>query len=117
MKLIYEKCGDYLVPNILPNPEPEGELRKYGMMRKNYLANHHRGIYSGMLLEGRLKEHLLMIQEQAEGRFDVIVHQMAEKENVTERLKVADQMSWVRKMNSIRARADEILKDEIIYVL
>ena len=111
MKLIYEKCGDYLVPNLLPNQEPEGELRKYGMMRKNY------GIYSGLLLEGTLKEHLLMIQEQAEGRFDVIVRQMAEKENVTENLKAADQMSWVRKMNSIRARADEIVKDEIIYTL
>lgn len=58
-----------------------------------------------------------MIQEQAEGRFDVIVRQMAEKENVTEKLKATDQMSWVRKMNSIRARADEIVKDEIIYIL
>ena len=117
MKLIYEKCGDYFVPNLLPNPEPEGELRKYGTMRKNYLENHHRGIYSGMLLEGTLKEHLLLIQEQAERRFDVIVRQMAEKENVTEKLKTTDQMSWVRKMNNIRARADEIVKDEIIFVL
>lgn len=117
MKLIYENCGDYLVPNLLPNPEPEGVLRKYGTMRKNYLENHHRGIYSGMLLEGTLKEHLLLIQEQAEKRFDVIVRQMAEKENVTEKLKAADQMSWVRKMNNIRARADEIVKDEIIYIL
>ena len=117
MKLIYEKCGDYFVPNLLPNPEPEGELRKYGMMRENYLENHHRGIYSGMLLEGTLKEHLLLIQEQAERRFDVIVRQMAEKENVTEKLKTTGQMSWVRKMNNIRARADEIVKDEIIFVL
>ena len=70
-----------------------------------------------MLLEGRLEEHLLMIQEQAEGRFDIIVRQMAEKENVTEKLKAEDQIAWVRKMNSIRARADEIVKDEIIYIL
>ena len=117
MKLIYEKCGDYLVPNLLPNPEPEEELRRYGVMRKKYLENHHRGIYSGMLLEGTLKEHLLMIQEQAERRFDIIVRQMAEKENVTEKLKAEDQISWIRKMNSIRARADEIVKDEIIYIL
>ena len=117
MKLIYEKCGDYLIPNLLPNPEPEEELWRYGVMRKKYLENHHRGIYSGMLLEGTLKEHLLMIQEQAERRFDIIVRQMAEKENVTEKLKAEDQISWVRKMNSIRARADEIVKDEIIYIL
>lgn len=117
MELIYEKCGDYLVPNLLPDPEPEGELRKYGMMRRSFLENHHRGIYSGMLLEGTLKEHLLMIQEQAENRFDVLVQQMARRENVTEELKAEDQMSWVRKMNNIYARADEIVKEEIVYIL
>ncbi len=117
MEIIYEKCGDYLVPNLLPDPEPEGELRKYGLMRKRYLENYHRGIYSGMLLEGRLKEHLLMIQEQAENRFDILVQQMAERENVTEELKAKDQMSWVRKMNNIYARADEIVREEIVYML
>lgn len=85
MKLTYEKCGDYLIPNLIPNPEPEGELRKFGLMRKSYLENHRRGIYSGLLLSGRLKEHLLMIQEQAEEMFDLLVGQMAEREGVTER--------------------------------
>lgn len=89
MEIIYEKCGDYLVPNLLPDPEPEGELRKYG----------------------------LMIQEQAENRFDILVRQMAERENVTEELKAKDQMSWVRKMNNIYARADEIVREEIVYML
>lgn len=117
MEIIYEKCGDYLVPNLLPDPEPEGELRKYGLMRKRYLENYHRGIYSGMLLEGRLKEHLLMIQEQAENRFDILVRQMAERENVTEGLKAKDQMSWVRKMNNIYARSDQIVREEIVYML
>lgn len=87
MNLIYEKCGDYLIPNLVPDPEPEGELRKFGLMRKSYLENHRRGIYSGLLLSGKLKEHLLMIQEQAETRFDLLVEQMAKKEGVTERLK------------------------------
>lgn len=59
MEPTYEKCGDYLVPNLIPNQEPEGELRK------SYLENHRRGIYSGLLLSGKLKKHLLMIQEQA----------------------------------------------------
>ena len=70
MNLTYEKCGDYLIPNLIPDPEPEGELRKFGLMRKSYLENHRRGIYSGLLLSGELKKHLLMIQEQAEERFD-----------------------------------------------
>lgn len=62
MNITYEKCGDYLIPNLIPNPEPEGELRKFGLMRKSYLENHRRGIYSGLLLSGELKKHLLMIR-------------------------------------------------------
>ena len=115
MKLTYEKCGDYLIPNLIPDPEPEGELRKFGLMRKSYLENHRRGIYSGLLLSGKLKEHLLMIQEQAETRFDLLVEQMVEREGVTEQLKTQNQMLWVRKMNNIRARAEEIALREIVY--
>ena len=117
MNLTYEKCGDYLIPNLIPDPEPEGELRKFGLMRKFYLENYRRGIYSGLLLSGKLKEHLLMIQEQAEERFDLLVEQMAKQEGVTEQLKAQDQMLWVRRMNNIRARAEEIVGEEIIYCL
>ena len=115
MNITYEKCGDYLIPNLIPDPEPEGELRKFGLMRKSYLENHRRGIYSGLLLSGELKKHLLMIQEQAEERFDLLVEQMAKQERVTEQLKAQDQMLWVQKMNNIRARAEEIVREEIIY--
>ena len=117
MNITYEKCGDYLIPNLIPDPEPEGELRKFGLMRKSYLENHRRGIYSGLLLSGELKKHLLMIQEQAEERFDLLVEQMAKQEEVTEQLKEQNQMLWVRKMNGIRARAEEIVREEIIYTL
>lgn len=117
MKLIYEKCGDYLVPNLLPNPEPEGELRKFGLMRKYYLKEHRRGIYSGMVLSGKLKEHLIAIQEQAETRFDMLVEQMAEQEGVTERLKSEQQLLWVQRMNGIRERAEELVRQEIIFSL
>ncbi|WP_288838156.1 TnpV protein [uncultured Bacteroides sp.] len=117
MNITYEKCGDYLIPNLIPDPEPEGEVRKFGLMRKSYLKNHRRGIYSGLLLSGELKKHLLMIQEQAEERFDLLVEQMAKQEGVTERLKAQDQMLWVRRMNNIRARAEEIVREEIIFCL
>ncbi len=117
MKLTYEKCGDYLIPNLIPDPEPEGELRKFGLMRRSYLENHRRGIYSGLLLSGKLNEHLLMIQEQAETRFDLLVEQMAEREGVTEWLKAQNQMLWVRKMNNIRARAEKIVVTELVYQL
>ena len=117
MNITYEKCGDYLIPNLIPDPEPEGELRKFGLMRKSYLENHRRGIYTGLLLSGELKKHLLIIQEQAEERFDLLVAQMAEKEGVAERLKAENQMLWVRRMNNIRARAEEIVLNDMIYSL
>ena len=69
------------------------------------------------LLSGKLKEHLLMIQEQAEERFDLLVEQMAKQEGVTEQLKAQDQMLWVRRMNNLSARAEEIVREEIIFVL
>ena len=68
-----------------------------------------------MLLSGELKKHLLLIQEQAEGRFDLLVEQMAKQEGVTEKLKAQDQMLWVRKMNNIRNAAEEIVLNEIVY--
>ena len=117
MNITYEKCEDYLIPNLIPDPEPEGELRKFGLMRKSYLKNYRRGIYSGLLLSGELKKHLLMIQEQAEERFDLLVEQMAKQEGVTEQLEAQDQMLGVRRMNNIRARAEEIVRKEIIYCL
>lgn len=117
MNITYEKCGDYLIPNLIPNPEPEGKLRKFGLMRKSYLKNNRKGIYSGLLLSGELKKHLLMIQEQAEERFDLLVEQMTEREHVTEQLKERDQMLWVQRINNIRARAEEIVREEIIYTL
>ena len=117
MELTYEKCGDYLIPNLIPDWEPEGELRKFGRMRRQYLKEYRSGIYSGLLLTGKLKEHLLTVQGQAEQRFDVLVEQIAAAEGVTEQLKAVDQMLWVRKMNGIRARAEEVVREEIIYCL
>lgn len=115
MNLTYEKCGDYLIPNIIPESEPEGELRKFGLMRKHYLKEYKSGIYQGMVLSGKLKEHLLMVQEQAELQFDALVEQMAEREGVTEQLTGVNQMLWVQRMNNIRARAEEVVREEIIY--
>ena len=115
MNLTYEKCGDYLIPNFSPDPEPEGELRKFGLMRKCYLKEYRGGIYQGMVLSGTLKQHLLLVQEQAEIRFDVLIKQMADRGGVNEQLKAPDQMRWVRLMNNIRNAAEEIVLNEIIY--
>ena len=113
MNIKYKKNGDYLIPNLIPELEPEGELRKFGLMRKHYLKEHRSGIYQAMLLSGKLKKHLLMMQEQAEAQFDLLVKQMAEQEGVTEYLKEENQMLWVQRMNNIRERAEEIVITEI----
>ena len=115
MNITYEKNGDYLIPNLISDPEPEEELRKFGLMRKYYLKEHRSGIYQAMLLSGKLKEHLLMLQEQAETQFDLLVKQMAEREGVTEHLKEENQMLWVQRMNAVRETATEIVNNELIY--
>lgn len=117
MNLTYEKNGDYLIPMLQMDEQPEGTLTKYGLMRKNYLQEHKKGIYTGLLLKGKLKEHLLTIQEQAEQRMDLLTGQMMKQEGVTEKLKAENQMLWVQKMNSIRQSAEEIVLTELVYSL
>ena len=115
MELTYMQSGDYLIPNLTANSEPEEPLTKYGLMRRNFLKQHRRGTYSGMMLEGNLKEHCLMIQKQAEERMDLLTSQMAKSQGVNEALKASDQMKWVGLMNNIRASAEEIVLSELIY--
>ena len=115
MELTYEKNGDYLIPNLIPDSEPEEPLTKYGLMHRNYLKEHRRGIYSGMVLTGELQAHCLEIQEQAEQRMDFLTEQMAKSEGVDETLKAADPMRWVAKMNNIRHAAEESVTRELIY--
>ena len=115
MELEYIKTGDYYIPTLMANKEPEEALTKYGLMRKEFLKEHRRGIYTGMMLEGTLKEHCLTIQQQAEEQMDVLIEQMAQEQGVDEKLKVLDQMRWVRMMNNIRNAAEEIVINEIVY--
>ena len=115
MELTYMQSGDYLIPNLTVEKQPEKPLTKYGMMRRNYLKDHRKGTYSGMLLEGTLKAHCLTVQHQAEERMDLLTEQMAKAQGVDENLKAADQMKWVGLMNNIRASAEEMVLSELIY--
>jgi len=117
MKIEYMKCGDYLIPNLKANDEPAEPLTKYGLLHRSYLKEHRKGIYSGMMLEGTLKAHCLMVQEQAQERLDRIMSQLAESEGVNERLKAENQMEWVGRMNNIKARAEEIVLHELVYTM
>jgi hypothetical protein len=84
-------------------------------MRFEYLRNHHRGFFEGMLLKGNLNAHLEEIDQQANEMLELLTRQMAAQEGVTEQLKAADQLAWVGCMNSIRNRAEEIISAELIY--
>ena len=120
MKSIFEEMGGtysdisgYLIPNLaMPELPPLG---KYGRMLKRCLKEHRPALYSSMLLTGRLDQHLAEIDEACEERMELLTRQMAKQEGVTEVLKAADQMAWVRRMTSIHNRAEEIVLSELIY--
>jgi hypothetical protein len=111
----YRQEGDYLIPNLLPPKGSDISLGKYGRLRRTFLKEHHNGIYTAMLMDGSLWDHLHEIDQSCKERLDRIVTQMAEQENVTETLKAADQMEWVRRMNNIHNGAEEIVLHELVY--
>ena len=115
MKIEYIQSGDYKIPNIIANKEPEGTLTKYGLMRRSFLKEHKSWVYGEMLFTGRLKEHCLMIQKQAEERMDFLTEEMARAQGVDEQMKRRDQMGWVGRKNNIQNAAEEIVLRELIY--
>ena len=113
--LSYTLHGDYYLPDLILNEE-EAIYRKYGMLRKQSLKEYRSAKYQYLLLTGKLTEHLNQIDQEAREQMEILMEQMAEKQGVTEKLKVQDQMGWVRLMNNIKASVEEIVMREIIYV-
>ena len=111
----YTQVGDVLLPDLTIGEDGQQPISKYGRMRKRYLKEQHPIICSELLLSGKLYAHLLEIDEACEARMELLVHQMAEREDVTEALKAAEQMEWVRRMNSIQNRVEEIVLHELVY--
>ena len=114
MDLIYTRNSDYLFPALYLE-DANLPIGKYGLLRKSYLKEHKRGWYSSLLLTGKLDAHLAEIDRTCTERVDLITNQLARREGVTEALKAADQIEWVRRMNDIRARAEEIILNELVY--
>ena len=115
MTIQYHKSGDYYLPNLVIEATEHQPIGKYGRMRKRYLKEQHPILYSDLFLSGKLYPHLLEIDEACEGRMEFLTQQMAKQEGITEALKASDQMEWVRRMNSIRIRAEEIVLHELVY--
>lgn len=111
--ITYREEGDYLLPNLIAQESPK--IGVWGERRRRFLREHQSGIYSGLLLSGRLNAHLEEVDRNAEKMFFHLVKDMAEKGGITEGLKAANQMEWVQQMNTIRAQAQEIVETELIY--
>ena len=97
---------------------PDGgdyQIGKYGRMRRSYLKEHRKILYTNYVVEGTLFKHLAEIDQACNERMEIIVSAMSEQEGVTEALKAADQMEWVRRKNNIRNRAEEIILSELVY--
>ena len=114
MKLSFTQYGDVVLPDLCLEEEAY-PIGKYGLLRKSYLKDHKRGLYSSPLLTGKLDAHLAEIDRMCNERVELITNQLVKSEGVTEALKAVDQMEWIRHMNSIRARAEEIVLSELVY--
>ena len=108
--------GYYYVPNLVLAPESTNyPIRRYGKLKLRYLKEHNKPLYSILFMNLKLNEYLHNIDEECEERMEILIKQMAEKENVTEELKANNQLEWVKCMNNIKNRAEEIILKEIIY--
>ena len=112
-EITYHREGDYLVPNLLP-PESQ-HIGIWGIRRLNFLKQHHNGIYTGLLLSGKLIAHLEEIDCAANKMFELLMQQFMACEGITEELKSRDQMEWVRRMNCCRKTVEEIIREELIF--
>ena len=113
--LSYTLHGDYYLPDLAVNEE-ESTYGKYGMLRKQFLKEHRPARYQYLVMTGELTGHLNQVDQDAREQVEILVKQMAEKQSVTEQLKMQDQMKWVCLMNNIKACAEEIVLQGIVYM-
>lgn len=114
MEIKYIRVGDYYFPDLKLPDNSQQPIGKYGRMRMAYLKEHRPIIYNQLILSGKLNSHLIEIEQTCQERLDRMIPQMKEAEGVSEAMKAADQMEWVRRMNSIHDRIEEILLTELI---
>ena len=123
MKSIFEQFGgtytlqgDYRLANLTLPTEEERPIGVWGQRRLRYLKQHRKVMYYNLLTSGKLHSHLADVEEEAQSLFSRLVKEHAEKEGISEQLKTADQMAWVRQMNNIHSRATEIVNADVIFI-
>ena len=111
----YTMQGDYCLPDLTLPPEEERPIGVWAQRRRQYLKQYHKILYYNLLTSGKLHSHLADVEEEAQTLFLRLVKEYAEREGVTEQLKAEDQMEWVRRMNNIRERVNEVVNAEMIF--
>ena len=114
MDITYTKHGDYYYTDLELPPQLTNDIGRFGRMRKKYLREHQPDTFALMLMENTLMQHLIDIDREANEQIDFITFQLAQAEGVTEEIKARDQLEWIRRMNSCRARAEELVIREIV---
>ena len=114
MKIHYIRVGDYYIPD-LTLPEESRPIGRWGRMHRDYLREHKPIQYNCLLVSGKLWTYLADLNQQAQDRLEQMIDLMKVSEGITEALKTSDPMAWVQRMNNIRARAEEIIREELIY--
>ena len=115
MNIEYIRNEDYYIPD-LKLPEETRPIGKWGRMHREYLKEYHPIQFNQLVLFGKLWTHLADLNEQAQQRMETLISQMQAAEGVTEDLKATDPMTWAQRMNNIQARAEEIVREELIFV-
>lgn len=111
----YTMQGDYYLPDLILPPEEERPIGVWAQRRLRYLKQHHKILYYNLLTSGKLNSHLAALEEEAQSIFLRLVKEYAEKEGVTEKIKVENPMEWIREMNNIRNRAAETVYADLIF--
>ena len=111
----YKQAGDYLIPDLILPPQPTEPLSKYGRMREKYLKENRKGLWSVMLLNGTLPAHLREIDETANRRLEQMMSELTMQAGITETLKERDPLAWTQQMNNLKAQAEEVILNELIF--
>ena len=112
----YIRKGDYYIPNLVMTPRKNIRIGRYGRMRARFLKENKKAEYSIMLIDNTLQDHLIEVDRTANERYNLLMKQFAERENITEELKAHNQMEWVKMMNNIKNSVEEIILKELIFV-
>ena len=115
MKMTYTRVGDYYIPDLKVEQE-ERSIGKWGRMHRDYLKEYHPIRFNQLVLSGKLWTHLADLNEQTQQRMETLISQMQAAEGITEDLKATGPMAWSQHMNNIQARAEEIVREELIFV-